>query len=128
LLFTQVPDASYSIVNTIEDIATFIVNFFSQFYAPNLRKNEDEDDIEAYTMTPENTIFVEYLPTHCFRPDDGHDRDTFAIMRFSWEIVLLDQNQDSWYYKANAPRTSVFGSDMWKHTNLHAVNDLIEWL
>lgn len=125
-IITQTPDCGLSIVNTIEHIATFIMNFFHQFHAPYLREKEDEDDIEAYKMIPESTIFVEYLPTHCFGQNDGHDQDTFAVMRFSWEKVPLGQG--NWYYKAKAPETSGWGTDMWRHTRIDTVNDLIERL
>ena len=115
-IVTQTPDCGKSIVNTIEDIATFTVNFFSHRYPPVPREDEDED-IE---MTPNNTIFVEYLPAGCFGPNSGHKNDTFAVMNFSWEEVSLDQLNS--YYKAE-PLS--YPESMWRHTRLDAINDLI---
>jgi hypothetical protein len=116
-IITQTPDSALSIVNTIENIATFTLNFFSQFHAPHLRENEDEDDIDAYMMTPDNTIFVEFLPAGCFGPESGHDTDTFAVMSFSWEKKPLGQLSS--YYKAESSQ------NMWRHVGIDTINDLI---
>jgi hypothetical protein len=114
-ILTQTPDCSVSIVNTIEDIATFTLNFFNRFHPSLLRKNEDEDEI--HEMTPDNTIFVEYLPAGCFGPDSGHKDDTFAVMNFSWEEVPF--GQQSSYQEAKS------SDAMWRHARIDAINDLI---
>lgn len=116
-IITQTPDCSVSIVNTIEHVATFIVNFFSRFFPPHLRENEDEDQIGSYEMTPDNTIFVEYLPTGCFGPHSSRDADTFAVMNFFWEKKQLSQHNS--YYEATSSQ------GMWRHTSADAINDLI---
>lgn len=116
-IITQTPDCGTSIVNTIEHIATFLVNFFHQFSPPHLRDDEDEDEIDAYTMTPDKTIFVEYLPSGCFGPESGHKEDRFAVMNFAWEELALG----NWntYYQAKSSQ------NMWNHTRIEAINDLI---
>lgn len=115
-IITQTPDCPVSIINTIEDIATFIVHFFRRIYPPVPREGEDKD--EPIEVMPENTIFVQYLPARCFG-DDLHPDDTIAVMNFSWEDVPVDQSR-------SVPQATGSGeSDQWERTSLDAVNDLI---
>jgi hypothetical protein len=73
-------------------------------------------------MTPDNTIFVEYLPAGCFGPDAGHKEDTFAIMNFSWEKAESPHKLP--YFQASDPRPSRSGT-MWKSILLEELNDLV---
>lgn len=116
-IITQTPDCGLSIVNTIEHIATFLLNFFHRFSPPHLREDEDEDEIDAYTMTPDKIIFVQYLPAGCFGPESPHKDDTFAVMNFSWEELPLGEWET--YYQAKS------SEQMWRHTRIDAINDLI---
>jgi len=118
-IITQTPDRGDSIVNNMEHIATFVMNFFFNIYPPVLREGEDPDDPPI--MTPENTIFVEYLPAGCW-PGGGHDEDTFAVMNFDWKEVPFGQSSS--YYQAGSSGRA-FGTDMWKHATLSTINDLI---
>ena len=119
-ILSQTPDCTISIVNTIEDIATFTLNFFNRFHPPLLRLEDDDDD-DAYThMAPENTIFVEYLPAGCFGPQSSHDAETFAVMNFSGEEVPRGQ-MDSYFQATQPPGRG----RMWSHERIAAINDLI---
>lgn len=111
-IVAQTPDSLLSIDNHMRNIATFIANFFSTFHVPCLRVDEDEDNLEAYRLTPENTVFIEYLPAHCF---DHRDSDAFSVIRLSWEKVYRDEL--NWSYKADRAD--------WKRTDKATVNDLI---
>lgn len=86
-LVTQVPDCVVSIVNTIEDLAGFVINFFHRDMVTGvvdgLLGKADENSV----TTPGNTTIVEYLPVHCFGPDDSHNTETIAIMQFDWQVV-----------------------------------------
>jgi hypothetical protein len=112
-IITQTPDCDISIVNTIENIATFTLNFFNRFHPSLLHPYDDDDDI---CMVPENTIFIEYLPARCFRT---HKDDTIAVMNLSWEEIQTDHLNS--YYQA----TGLTSGKMWNHTNIAAINDLI---
>lgn len=117
-ILTQTPDCPVSIVNTIENIATFTVNFFSNLHPMPPRGDEDEaGDIH---MSPDNTIFVEYLPTGCFGTESGHKTDTLAVMKFDWEESRF--GEWSTYYKASSPASH---EHMWQHAHREAINDLI---
>src|SRR5260370_20425219 len=74
-IITQTPDCFISIVNEIEHIATFVLNFFNRFHPPLLREEEEDD---ATHLAPENTIFVEYLPAGCFGPGASHKAEPFS--------------------------------------------------
>jgi hypothetical protein len=103
-IVTQVPDCVVSIVNTIEDLAGFVINFFHRDMVTgivdSLRGKADEDSV----TTPDNTTIVEYLPTHCFGKDDSHDSDTIAIMQFDWQVVHPQTAPGSPYYEAKNPQ------------------------
>jgi hypothetical protein len=95
-----------------------MLNFFNGFPPPFLsddeNENGDEDDI---SMTPDNTVFVEYLPAGCFGSHGMHNEDTIAVMNFVWEEKSSGQFNS--YYQAKQPE------NMWRHTSIDAINDLI---
>jgi hypothetical protein len=116
-IITQTPDCPVSIVNTIEGIATFIVDFFCQIYPPSARGEKDE--YQTIEVTPDNTIFVQYLPAGCFG-DDLHPDDTIGVMNFDWKDVQVDQSRSIPTAKDPAP-----ADNMWRSTDIDAINDLI---
>jgi len=64
-ILTQTPDCGISLLNWSQHAVTFTMNFFGDIYRVRRREDEDPDEL---TMTPENTMFVEYLPAGCFGP------------------------------------------------------------
>jgi hypothetical protein len=112
-IVTQTPDSDVSIVNAIEEVATFVVNFFSSIYITVLG-----GDGGGSGMTPENTTFIEYLPAGCFGPQSGHNADTLDVMEFEWEEVHISEFTS--YHRAKNPE--------WHGTSRDTINDLIERL
>jgi len=100
-IITQVQESA-PIINFIARIATFVVNFFEA----------------SFSMTPENTIFVAYLPENCFGPTSGHEKETFAVIEFEWS-KKTDASGIPYHLAARPDRHG---------TTRETINDLIERL
>lgn len=107
-IMTQVPGCLTSIVNVIENIASYIVATFH--YAPML---------VDVGMTAENTTFVEYLPKDCFGPPADHEKESFAIMGFTW---TEEKRGDGITYQMAGRQPK------WHHTSRDVIQQMIDQL
>jgi hypothetical protein len=84
-----------------------VINFFHRDMVTGVVDGLMGKVDENAVTTPDNTTIVEYLPLHCFGPDDGHDIDTIALMRFDWQVVQPETAPGRLaepYYEARNPQ------------------------
>jgi hypothetical protein len=98
VIMTQITSSPLPLSSCIQDVATFVMNFFKKNYATS----SDHGSNEKLWMTPENTTFVEYHPAGSFRPRMPCNTDALAVMEFEWEEVSPMQNIS--YLRAKNPK------------------------
>ena len=127
-VITQPADCGFSIVNTIEHIASFLLYFFNipLLLDTSMAQDEDEDEENKWqhlALTPQNTTFVQYLPAGCFGKESLHRRHEYSVMRFSWQ----ERQFEGWrYFQAGKPLDAQWDMAMWKDATREGIEDLIQ--